>query len=138
MHHKVVGNFGSEADVRSLYFRGFRFNETSDNGTCTHGQPAKLRPSYFENEPDFRPMHTKFERLLSKPLTTLEVMSYYLVVHTGPDVLCTELVLQIHSFNIADHEAKTQDLTAKLSQLSGHCRCARPVNGWTVANCAYP
>ena len=32
MHHKVVGNFGSEADVRSLNFRGFRFNETSDNG----------------------------------------------------------------------------------------------------------
>ena len=28
-------------------------------------------------------MHTKFERLLSKSLTTLEVMSYYLVVHTG-------------------------------------------------------
>ena len=41
MHHKVVGNFRSEADVRSLYFRGFRFNETSDNGACTHGQPAK-------------------------------------------------------------------------------------------------
>ena len=31
-------------------------------------------------------MHTKFERLLSKSLTTLEVMSYYLVVHTGPEV----------------------------------------------------
>ena len=30
-------------------------------------------------------MHTKFERLLSKSLTTLEVMSYYLVVHTGPE-----------------------------------------------------
>ena len=30
-------------------------------------------------------MHTKFERLLSKSLRTLEVMSYYLVVHTGPD-----------------------------------------------------
>ena len=29
-------------------------------------------------------MHTKFERLLS--LTTMEVMTYYLVVHTGPDV----------------------------------------------------
>ena len=29
-------------------------------------------------------MHTKFERLLSKSLTTLEVMTYYLVVHTGP------------------------------------------------------
>ena len=28
-------------------------------------------------------MHTKFERLLSKSLTTLEVMAYYLVVHTG-------------------------------------------------------
>ena len=40
MHHKVVGNFGSEADIRSLYFRGFRFNETSDNGACTHGQPV--------------------------------------------------------------------------------------------------
>ena len=29
-------------------------------------------------------MHTKFERLLSKSVTTLEVMSYYLVAHTGP------------------------------------------------------
>ena len=29
-------------------------------------------------------MNTKFERLLSKSLTTLEVMLYYLVVHTGP------------------------------------------------------
>ena len=29
-------------------------------------------------------MHTKFERLLSRSLTTLEVMSYYLVVHMGP------------------------------------------------------
>ena len=29
-------------------------------------------------------MHAKFERLLSKSLTTLEVMAYYLVVHTGP------------------------------------------------------
>ena len=29
-------------------------------------------------------MHTKFERLLPKSLTTLEVMTYYLVVHTGP------------------------------------------------------
>ena len=31
-------------------------------------------------------MHAKFERLLSKSLTTLEVMTYYLVVHTGPGV----------------------------------------------------
>ena len=31
-------------------------------------------------------MHTKLERLLSKSLTTLEVMSYYRVVHTGPYV----------------------------------------------------
>ena len=30
-------------------------------------------------------MHTKLERWLSKSLTTLEVMTYYLVVHTGPD-----------------------------------------------------
>ena len=41
MHHKVVGNFGSEADVRSLYYRRFRFNETFDVGPCTHGRPAK-------------------------------------------------------------------------------------------------
>ena len=41
VHHKVVGNFGSEADVRSLYNRRFRFNETSDVGACTHGRPAK-------------------------------------------------------------------------------------------------
>ena len=41
MHHKVVGNFGSEADVRSLYYSRFRFNETSDVGAYTHGRPAK-------------------------------------------------------------------------------------------------
>ena len=29
-------------------------------------------------------MHVKLEGLLSKSLTTLEVMAYYLVVHTGP------------------------------------------------------
>ena len=40
-HHKVVGNFRSEADVPSLYYRRFRFNETSDVGACTHGRPAK-------------------------------------------------------------------------------------------------
>ena len=89
MHHKVVGNFGSEADVRSLYYSRFKFNETSDVGAYTHGRPAKkilteFRPRYFESEPDFRPMHTKFERLLSKSLTTLEVKTYYLEVHTGP------------------------------------------------------
>ena len=32
-------------------------------------------------------MHAKFERLLSKSLTTLEVMAYYLVVHMGPGVI---------------------------------------------------
>ena len=32
-------------------------------------------------------MHTKLERLLWKLLTTLEVMSYYLVVHTGPELV---------------------------------------------------
>ena len=41
MHHKVVGNFKSEADVRSLYYRHFRFNDTSDVGACTHGRPSK-------------------------------------------------------------------------------------------------
>ena len=41
MHHKVVGNFGSEADVRSLYFRRFRFNKTPDVGAYSHGQPGK-------------------------------------------------------------------------------------------------
>ena len=30
-------------------------------------------------------MHARLERLLSKSLTTLEVMAYYLVVHTGPE-----------------------------------------------------
>ena len=40
-HHKVVGNFRNEADVRSLYHSRFRFNETSDVGACTHGRPAK-------------------------------------------------------------------------------------------------
>ena len=41
MHHKVVGNFGSEADVRSLYYQRFRFNEASDVGACTHDRLTK-------------------------------------------------------------------------------------------------
>ena len=41
MHHKVVRNFGREADVRSLYYSRFRFNETFDVGAYTHGRPAK-------------------------------------------------------------------------------------------------
>ena len=115
MHHKVVGNFGSEANVRSLYFRGFRFNETSDNGACTNGQPAKqiltgLRPHYFENEPDFRPMHTKFERLLSKSPTTLEVMSYYLVVHTAK--------VRVMSYYLVVHTAKVPTLAHSIPSRS--------------------
>ena len=103
MHHKVVGNFGSEADVQSLYYSRFTFNETSDIGANTHGRPAKkilaeFRPRYFESEPDFRPMHTKLERLLSKSLTTLEVMTYNLVVHTGPDGVSTDRHRQAQHF----------------------------------------
>ena len=85
VHHKVVENFGSEADVQSLYYRRWYVLPKF----ATHGRSAKwilteLCPRCFENEPDFRPMHTKLESLLSKSLTTLEVMTYYLVVHTGP------------------------------------------------------
>ena len=36
-------------------------------------------------------MHAKLERLLSKSLTTLEVMAYYLVVHTGHELFSTFL-----------------------------------------------
>ena len=43
-------------------------------------------------------MHTKFERLLSKSLTTLEVMTYYLVVHTGPDGLGMSSACRIITF----------------------------------------
>ena len=104
MHHKVVGNFTSEADVPSLYYSRFTFNETSDDGASTHGRPAKkilteFRPRYFESEPDFRPMHTKLERLLSKSLTTLEVMTNYLVVHTGPGALTTRPTRRLYSEN---------------------------------------
>ena len=62
---------------------------------------TELRPRCFENEPDFRPMHTKFERLLSKSLTTMEVMAYDLVVHTGYDVSeNNENILLLGDFNI--------------------------------------
>ena len=46
-------------------------------------------------------MHTKFERLLSKSLTTLEVMTYYLVVHTGPGG-CPQEALGIGEDTAAD------------------------------------
>ena len=124
MHHKVVGNFGSEADVRNLYFRGFRFNDTSDNGACTHCRPSKkiltdFCPRYFESVPDFRPVHTKFERLLSKSVTTLEVMTYDLVVHTGP-ALCscwptllpplTDAVCEAAGWVLCHHQHKNECL----------------------------
>ena len=41
MHGKVVGNFESEADVRSLYYSRVIFNETSDVGAYTLGRPTK-------------------------------------------------------------------------------------------------
>ena len=44
-------------------------------------------------------MHTKFERLLSKSLTTLEVMTYYLVVHTGPGTALSLRCCEIQSTN---------------------------------------
>ena len=44
---------------------------------------SKFKQSYVLATSKMRPMHTKFERLLSKSLTTLEVVTYYLVVHTG-------------------------------------------------------
>ena len=53
---------------------------------------TELRPRYVENEPDFRPKHTKFERLLSKSPTTMEVMAYDLVVHTGPEGTAGQMV----------------------------------------------
>ena len=40
-------------------------------------------------------MHTKFERLFSKSLTTLEVMMYDLVVHTDPG----ENTCRAHNFS---------------------------------------
>ena len=30
-------------------------------------------------------VNPKLERLISKSLTTMEIMTYYLVVHTGPE-----------------------------------------------------
>ena len=57
-------------------------------------------------------MHTKFERLLSKSLTTLEVMVYYLVVHTGPG----QLTMQENQEILAT--------TAKTVQSNAQCRQA--------------
>ena len=48
-------------------------------------------------------MHTKFERLLSKSLTTLEVMTYYLVVHTGPGHVHVHSALAISNFCLPDY-----------------------------------
>ena len=62
MHHKVVGNFRSEADVWSLYY--IRWSVLPK--FATHGRSVKS-------------------------LTTLEVMAYYLVVHTGPGVSTASL-----------------------------------------------
>ena len=39
-------------------------------------------------------MHAKLERLLSKSLTTLEVMAYDLVVHTGPGQVSIKVLVR--------------------------------------------
>ena len=48
-------------------------------------------------------MLTKLERLLSKSLTTMEVMAYDLVVHTGP------YHLNPHSFSLTRRVDDLQD-----------------------------
>ena len=53
-------------------------------------------------------MHTKFERLLSKSLTTLEVMTYYLVVHTAPDAY--------HVQHVMRHQAGKDSSTVKFDR----------------------
>ena len=40
-------------------------------------------------------MHAKLERLLSKSLTTLEVMAYYLVVHLVNNMICDVGVVRV-------------------------------------------
>ena len=46
-------------------------------------------------------MDTKLERLLSKSLTTLEVMTYYLAVHTAPERQTAIRVLAIKVLEIS-------------------------------------
>ena len=58
-------------------------------------------------------MHAKFERLLSKSLTTLEVMAYYLVVHAGPGFHSTfpplTLLLLLQGERGMEKEERQQD-----------------------------
>ena len=69
----------------------------------------RITSSLLENEPDFRPMHTKFERLLSKSLTTLEVMTYDLVMHTGPGSdKCTYCHTEVHAADQTCHLNQSQ------------------------------
>ena len=58
-------------------------------------------------------MHTKFERLLSKSLTTLEVMTYYLAVHTGPELFSVMKWPEgARAFGMVDY---VREMTAKKS-----------------------
>ena len=89
MHHKVVGNFGSEADVRSLYHRRLDSMKLPTSGACTHGRPreeilTELRPRYVKNEPDFQTLAYEVRALTFEVTDNFGSMTYYLVVHTGP------------------------------------------------------
>ena len=59
-------------------------------------------------------MHTKLERLLSKSLTTMEVMAYDLVVHTGPGVPTPFFVWCIRYVFRARAGGKKQEKTLNL------------------------
>ena len=86
-------------------------------------------------------MHTKFECLLSKSLTTLEVMTHYLVVHTGPGRYCSGQTTLAHTYTIciictrgrASPPSTVRQRTPPLSSLCPSDNCELPVASLRMA-----
>ena len=71
-------------------------------------------------------MHTKLERLLSKSLTTLEVMTYYLVVHTGPGTKSAILLRPEMPGDDNDDDSDNNNDNDSIMNNDNHCICTVP------------
>ena len=78
-------------------------------------------------------MHAKLERLLSKSLTTLEVMAYYLAVHTGPGVCVIGSALGLVGPMSVYCDGETESLILQLLSRCGSTNnsLSKSVSGYT-------
>ena len=80
-------------------------------------------------------MHAKLERLLSKSLTTLEVMAYYLVVHTGPGLSLAVTAMIPLSLRVSEMECPGRCVYTRQSSLLPQGLCVLAVRRSYVLAC---